>query len=107
MLLLAATGTLLLREQDFSSLVKSVQSAPVREQSLRHAAKERGLSQRELSVFLLLVEGKETTEIGSELFIAQSTVRAHISRIYEKLGVHSRQELRQLAEGMVDMRAEP
>lgn len=56
---------------------------------------ERGLTQRELSVFLLLIDGKTTAQISDELFIAHSTVRAHASRVYDKFGVHSREELEQ------------
>ena len=32
-------------------------------------------------------------EIGRRLFIAESTVKAHTHRLYEKLGVHSRRAL--------------
>ena len=54
------------------------------------------LSNREGAVFKLMVQGKSAAEIGSELFIAQGTVRAHTSRIYEKLGVHTRKEFEAL-----------
>lgn len=60
---------------------------------LLELGKNRGLTDRESTVFLLLSQGKSVTEISSELFIAQSTVRTHVSKICEKFGVHSRQEL--------------
>lgn len=50
------------------------------------------LSQREKTVFLLLVEGRSSTEISEELFISNGAVRAHCSRIYDKFGVHSRKD---------------
>lgn len=55
-------------------------------------ATERGLSPREATVFLCMAKGLGTAEIGDELFITKSAVRAHQSRIYAKLGVHSQQE---------------
>ena len=37
-----------------------------------------------------------TAEIEENLFVARGTVKAHTSRIYRKLGVHSREELYEL-----------
>ncbi len=51
------------------------------------------LTPREASVLLLLIKKRDTAHIAEELFLAQSTVRVHISSIYKKLDVHSRQEL--------------
>ena len=51
------------------------------------------LSKRETSVYALMLDDRTIAEIADELFIAPSTVRAHISRIYEKFDVHTRQEL--------------
>jgi LuxR family maltose regulon positive regulatory protein len=48
------------------------------------------LSERELEVLQLLAEGLTNQEIGSRLFLALNTVKAHSSNIYGKLGVHSR-----------------
>lgn len=62
-------------------------------------AEARGLSQRETTVFQLLVMGKTSTEISEELFISNGAVRAHCSRIYDKFGVHSRKDFDALFEG--------
>lgn len=59
---------------------------------LERLAAERGLSQRETTIFLLLVEGKTSAEISEELFISNGAVRAHNSRIYDKFGVHTRKD---------------
>lgn len=56
-------------------------------------AAEHGLSQRETDVFLLLAQGRSRRFICDELFIADGTASTYISRVYEKLGVHSKQEL--------------
>lgn len=66
----------------------------VRDRALK-LAQTHGLSEREISVYQLLLEDKSVTAIANELFIAPSTVRAHVSRIYGKFGVHSRPELLQ------------
>ena len=56
-------------------------------------AHEHGLSDRETEVFLLLAQGRTRRFIADELFITEGTVSKHSQRIYEKLGVHSKQEL--------------
>ena len=56
-------------------------------------ARTRGLSDRETEVFLLLAQGRSRRFIADELFISEGTVSKHSQRIYEKLGVHSKQEL--------------
>jgi DNA-binding NarL/FixJ family response regulator len=51
------------------------------------------LSRRELEVQELLAQGLGTAHIARKLSISVFTVRNHKKSIYEKLGVHSRQEL--------------
>ncbi|GHO71243.1 helix-turn-helix transcriptional regulator [Ktedonobacter sp. SOSP1-52] len=48
------------------------------------------LTERELTVFRLLVRGLSNAEIAQELIIAVGTVKRHINSIYGKLGVQSR-----------------
>jgi LuxR family transcriptional regulator, maltose regulon positive regulatory protein len=48
------------------------------------------LSERELRVLRLLAAGLSNQEIASELVVSVNTVKTHIKRIYDKLGVHSR-----------------
>lgn len=56
-------------------------------------AAARGLSRRETDVFMLLAQGYSRQYISDELFISPGTTSTHTSRIYEKFGVHSKQEL--------------
>lgn len=56
-------------------------------------SKEHHLSPREEEVLQLMARKEPVAEIEANLFVAQGTVKAHISRIYRKLGVHSREEL--------------
>ena len=48
------------------------------------------LTDREKCVFVHLVQGLDTREIGYELGISEKTVRNHISNVMQKLGVSSR-----------------
>lgn len=48
------------------------------------------LSQRELEILRGMSEGKTNLQIGTELFIAEDTVKTHAKRLYRKLGVRSR-----------------
>ncbi|MDX6288193.1 MAG: hypothetical protein QOG53_3678 [Frankiales bacterium] len=52
-----------------------------------------GLSNRQAEILRRVVRGDRIPAIASELFIAESTVRNHLSGIYRKLGVHSHAEL--------------
>ncbi len=48
------------------------------------------LSPRERDILLGIADGRTNIEIGRQLFISEKTVRNHITRIFEKLGVQSR-----------------
>jgi DNA-binding NarL/FixJ family response regulator len=50
------------------------------------------LSERELEVLCLVAKGAANKEISAELNIAQSTVKTHITNIFQKLGVNDRTE---------------
>lgn len=56
------------------------------------------LTERELAVLRLLVEGKTNSEIGAALFISQKTVSVHVTHIMRKLDVTSRVQAATVAE---------
>lgn len=56
-------------------------------------AKIASLSQRERDVVTLISQGMKNRVIGETLFISETTVRHHLTAIFEKLGVSSRLEL--------------
>jgi DNA-binding CsgD family transcriptional regulator len=56
----------------------------------------RGLTPREQEILILLAQGRTTDQIAKELVISDATVKTHVKRIYEKLGVHSRPNLIQM-----------
>lgn len=55
-------------------------------------AEESNLSQRESEVIELMAQGYSDKEIAANLDISFTTVRSHVSRIFEKLHVRSRVE---------------
>lgn len=58
---------------------------------------EFGLTAREREVFVLLAHGRNGRYIMDHLVISRNTAKSHIKHIYFKLGVHSHQELIDLA----------
>lgn len=62
---------------------------------LRAMGEAFGLTNREIDVFELLVSQSTTTDIAKRLYITSNTLNTHVKRIYTKLGVHSRNELKE------------
>ena len=58
------------------------------------AMQEYALTNREAEVAWLLYRGFTNRQIGEELFIAETTVKKHVSHIYEKMQVSGRKEFR-------------
>jgi DNA-binding NarL/FixJ family response regulator len=56
------------------------------------ATDEVGLSKRELSILEALQSGASNSDIARQLFLAEQTVKFHLTNIYRKLGVSSRTE---------------
>jgi DNA-binding NarL/FixJ family response regulator len=48
------------------------------------------LTSRELEVFRLITQGLSNAEIGRELFISDTTVKTHVTRLLQKLGLRDR-----------------
>ncbi len=57
---------------------------------VRSPEKPEALTGRETEVLMLIAKGRANKEISSELFIADKTVKTHVSAILMKLGVSSR-----------------
>jgi two-component system nitrate/nitrite response regulator NarL len=47
-------------------------------------------SERERQILQLIADGKSVPEMATELYLAQTTIKTHIRRLYEKLGVSDR-----------------
>lgn len=54
-----------------------------------------GLSEREKEVAWLIYRGFTNRQIAEELFIAETTVKKHVTHIFEKCNVSGRKELKE------------
>jgi len=79
----------------FDELGAKLWSAKARRELARISGRTRadGLTESELRVAGLVAAGRSNKEIASELFVTVRTVETHLTRVYAKLGVHSRTEL--------------
>ncbi len=95
-----ATGYVL-KDAPRDELVRAVRGAARGESVLAAAAatmlvtRMRGptvpaLTRRELDVLRCVARGLSNPEIGRELFIGEATVKSHVTRIFDKLGVKDR-----------------
>lgn len=57
------------------------------------------LTERERNVCALLVQGRDRAFIAERLGLSEGTVKTHVQHVYQKLGVHSKQELISAARG--------
>jgi len=57
------------------------------------------LTPQELQIALLLAEGRTTRETATALFLSPKTVEYHLRHVYQKLDIHSRDELAQALAG--------
>ena len=63
-----------------------------------HLAAAHGLTEREGEVFALLARGRNGAFIQEECRVTRNTAKTHIRHIYQKLNVHTQQELIDLVE---------
>jgi NarL family two-component system response regulator LiaR len=100
----------LLKDVSVDELAQAIRAAhagrstlsPEAAQALVHATSQPpapgiDLTERELEVLALMVEGLNNTQVAARLTISPSTVKSHVSSILAKLGVASRTEAVSLA----------
>lgn len=63
------------------------------QETVQQALAEFGLTQREMDVAVLVFRGYSAKKIAEMLYISEPTVKSYTSRVYRKLGIHSKQEL--------------
>ena len=75
--------------------------------ALRNGAEPAAFSHREREVLRLAVTGHTNCQIASKLFLAESTVKSHLSSAYRKLGAGGRSDAARMVfdpdEGLADM----
>lgn len=97
------------RRFSFEATINAVESPEVSARAENHESsfEERciaigeacGLTERETEIFVCMARGRNVGFIQEHFVISRNTVKTHVKRIYKKLGVHSQQELIDLAEG--------
>lgn len=105
--LLATVGILLsymfvFSESDLAKLAKTDESENAHRRRFyercEEVAKAYALTPKETEVMTLYAKGRTSKHIQEELFISRGTVTTHLRHIYQKLGVHDKQELLDLIE---------
>ena len=81
------------------SRLETVSREDVFRNSCRELAESCMLTPREAEVFQLAALGFTQSAIAEKLSVTEGTVHVHVSRIYQKTGVHNRQELLDLVRG--------
>ncbi len=84
-------GEMVLSPAVTPAVFEALRRAPGPENDVRETGLG-SLTAREREVLNLLARGRSNREIAEELFITNKTVKNHLSRIYEKIEVHSRAE---------------
>jgi len=81
-----ARGQVLLQANSAAQLLAGL-TPPAQPQS---QAEKLGLTERERDVLRLIVVGRNNSEIASELYVSEATVKTHINHIFAKLGARDR-----------------
>jgi len=79
-------------------------TAGITEDPGERAAKDAGLTDRELGIIRAVARGLSNEAISKELCVAEQTVKFHLTNIYRKLGVTNRTEAARYAfeQGLVE-----
>lgn len=112
LLALGLVGCSLVTSYVISSLVGSRKEDEVRDELVRtrrerlevvydQLTAEYGLSAREREVMEMLASGYTSSYVRDALGISDGTAKAHVAHIYQKLGVHSRNDLLGLVEDLL------
>ena len=68
-------------------VIASVRAGPPARRAARRSSE---LTAREHEVFLLIADGLSNAEIGAELYIGETTVKTHVTRVLQKLELRDR-----------------
>jgi DNA-binding NarL/FixJ family response regulator len=88
----------LVKSADAEQLIEAVECVhrgrqylpPALKALVAHRLASDELTEREMDVLRLLAKGQSNREIAADLSIAENTVRIHVARILQKLGVEDR-----------------
>ncbi len=83
-----ANGDALLAPSVTQALIDEVARQPARDQSSYPGVEQ--LTERELGVLQLMARGQSNSEIATELYLGEATIKTHVGRILAKLGARDR-----------------
>ncbi|HEX3036780.1 MAG TPA: response regulator transcription factor [Thermodesulfobacteriota bacterium] len=88
-------GEMWIRRKVMEKLIQQlwVINPPQRQSSLSSSAPS--LTERELEIMIMVSNGYTNKEIGEDLHISERTVKGTLSKIFKKLGIKSRTDIRQ------------
>ena len=79
-----------------------IDKTPALNASAELIARSHGITNREVEIMLLVTTGRSAARIAESLGVSTATINSHVHHIYQKLDIHSRQELIDLLEGEND-----
>ena len=82
-----------IKEKQTVVVIDSAQKAETINRLLSVLPEGRTLTVKEIQILESLVEGKSRKEIAAENHVSENTIKTHISHVYEKFGVSSRESL--------------
>ena len=108
----SAFNLLALRTFSFEATIEGIETVPLLEPAAEpederadaidrqcaRIAERFSLTERETDVFRLLAKGRNVPFIEEELIISRNTIKTHIKHIYQKMDLHSQQELIDMVE---------
>ena len=90
-----------IKEKQTVVVINSAQKAEMINRLLSSLSEGRTLTVKEIEILESLVEGKSRKEIAIEHHVSENTIKTHISHIYEKFEVSSRESLMALLENKI------
>ena len=88
-----AAGNPMLSPSVTRTLIDKVRTDPAADRAAEAKQRLEALTDRELEVALAVGRGMSNAEIASELYLSVPTVKAHVSRLFEKLEVTNRVQI--------------
>jgi DNA-binding NarL/FixJ family response regulator len=88
-----AAGDPMLSPSVTRTLIDKVRTDPAADRAAEAQRRLKALTERELEVALAVGRGMSNAEIAAELYLSVPTVKAHVSRLFEKLGATNRVQI--------------
>lgn len=94
-LLIVIASFVFLRNKAFSTNGKSGYELEkdARKRTVQQLGKDYGLTDRETEIMLFVSQGNSAKKIADMVYLSTGTVQTHIKKIYQKLEIHTKQEL--------------